>query len=182
MKRPLGIGVIVISVTLLSGFRGGIAAELIPVDANALRTELDALQGQVVLVNFWATWCRPCLEEIPLLMALEDELGDQGFRLVAVSLDDIATNESLVKPFLEKWFPELTSYQNIEYDMDRMVSVVDPAWNEILPTSYVLARDGSVAELIQGARTSAEFRESIEAELVRTLAEADSPAAGISAE
>ena len=51
--------------------------------------------------------------------------------------------------------------------MDRMVSVVDSAWNEILPTSYVLARVGSVAELTQGARTAAEFRASIEAELGR---------------
>ena len=135
----IGIAVLLIA-------RGAVAGELIPVDAETFRDELDKRQGQVVLVNFWATWCRPCLEDIPLLMQLEDELGERGFTLIAVSLDDAQTAESLVEPFMDKWFPGFTSYQSVEYEMYRTVSVIDPAWNEILPTSYVLARDGSVAE------------------------------------
>ncbi len=134
---------------------------LIPLDVAGLRAELSALEGRVVLINFWATWCRPCLEEIPTLMQLQTKLQDNGFSLVAVSLDDAASVETRVKPFMNKKFPGFTSYLSIERDMDSMTSVIDPAWNGILPTSYLLARDGSVAERLQGIYSAEEFSEKI---------------------
>ena len=132
-----------------------------PIDAAELAAELAARQGKVVLVNFWATWCRPCLKEIPDLMALEAELAKDGFALVAVSLDDAWSLDDTIKPFLSKWFPEFSTYLSVESDMDSMVSVIDSAWNEVLPTSYVLARDGSVATRIQGGSSSEEFAAAI---------------------
>jgi len=126
-------------------------------NAAELRTTLDALQGRVVLVNFWATWCSPCLKEIPMLLQLQAELADRDFSLIAVSLDEVESSETLVRPFMSKWFPGFSSYQSGERDMDDMVSVVDPAWNEVLPTTYLLTRDGNVAEIIQGANTAEEF-------------------------
>ena len=132
------------------------------VDAEALSAELSAREGRVVLVNFWATWCRPCLEEIPALMELEHDLGEQGFDLVAVSLDEPDVLETMVEPFLDKWFPEFSSYLSTETEMDRIVSVVDPYWNEVLPTSYVIARDGSMAQRIQGGSSAEEFAAAIE--------------------
>jgi thiol-disulfide isomerase/thioredoxin len=138
------------------------AEPLTLLDAAGLRAELNALNGRVVLVNFWATWCRSCLEEIPALMELESELQESGFSLVAVSLDEPDSGDTLVRPFMEKWFPDFTSYLSIERDMDDMVSVVDPAWDEILPSSYLLARDGSVAERIQGKNSAEEFKAKIQ--------------------
>lgn len=132
-----------------------------PVSADALGTVLAKHRGRVVLINFWATWCRPCLEEIPALMALERELGERGFDLVAVSLDDPADGGLLLEPFLDKWFPDFSTYVSLEPDMDSIVSVVDPFWNEILPTSYVLARDGSVAQRIQGGSSAEAFAAAI---------------------
>ena len=97
-------------------------------------------EGRVVLVNFWATWCRPCLKELPELLALEKKYAAQGFELLAVSLDEPADQETVVRPFLAKWFPGLRTLIRRSPDMDSMVSVVDPAWNEVLPTSYLLDR------------------------------------------
>ena len=139
-----------------------------PVDADALGAELESRSGRVVLVNFWATWCRPCLEEIPALMQLQAELGERGFDLVAVSLDDPGAGS--IEPFLDKWFPEFRSYVSVESDMDRIVSVVDPYWNEVLPTSYVIKRDGTVAERIQGGSTADEFAAVIQPLLAETSA------------
>ena len=90
-------------------------------------------------------------------MELETELRESGFSLVAVSLDEPDSVDTLVRPFMDKWFPGFTSYLSIERDRDDMVSVVDSAWNEILPTSYLIARDGSVAERIQGKNSAEEF-------------------------
>jgi len=147
------------------------------IDATEFRADLEGREGKVVLVNFWATWCRPCLEEIPALMELERALGEQGFELVAVSLDDPFGSEALLEPFLDKWFPDFVTYLSMENDMDSMVSVVDPYWNEVLPTSYVIGRDGSMAERIQGGSTAEEFSAVIRPLLGRGAVE-DTPNSG----
>lgn len=49
----------------------------------------EAFAGQVVLVNFWATWCPPCLREIPGFIELKNELGPQGFEIVGIAIDQI---------------------------------------------------------------------------------------------
>ena len=60
------------------------AGSVTTVSASEFAAALEARQGKVVLVNFWATWCRPCLEEIPDLMALEAELAQDGFDPVEI--------------------------------------------------------------------------------------------------
>lgn len=135
----------------------GASEQLTRLDAEGLRSELEALNGRVVLVNFWATWCRPCLNEIPTLMKLQSDFGEQGFTLLAVSLDDAERDDETIKNFMDQWFRGFSTFLNTERYMDRMVSVIDPAWNEILPTTYLVSRDGSVAERIQGALTEEQF-------------------------
>lgn len=137
------------------------AERLTPLTAADLSAELAQARGEVVLVNFWATWCRPCLEEIPLLMQLADEHGAAGFRLLPVSLDEYAALDTQVRPFVAKWFPNFRSFISVEYTMDDMVSAIDPNWNEVLPTSYLVAPDGSVAEILQGKYTKEQFAERI---------------------
>lgn len=60
------------------------------VDGHALA--LDGLQGQVVVLNFWASWCPPCRRELPRLDALQTRLAGRGARVVAISIDDEARN------------------------------------------------------------------------------------------
>lgn len=135
--------------------------QLSPAAPADLRAALEARKGRVVLVNFWATWCRPCLKELPALLALEQEYASRGFELLAVSLDEPADADPIVRPFLAKWFPSLRTLIRSSPDMDSMVSVVDPAWNEVLPTSYVIDRNGRVAVLLQGGKSAGEFEAAI---------------------
>ena len=65
-------------------------------------------------------------------------------------------------PFLDRWFPDFPTYLRAEPELFTVVGVLDPAWNEILPTSYVLNRDGSVATRIQGGKSRDEFAAAIE--------------------
>jgi len=134
---------------------------LIPVSSTQLAEVLAEKTGKVVLVNFWASWCTPCLKEIPTLVELAERYRDRGFELVPVSLDDPGDIDVIVVPFLNRWFPDFTSYTRVDMDMDTVVSVLDPAWNEILPTSYVIDRDGSVVEQMQGGMTIDEFEAAI---------------------
>jgi len=114
----------------------------------------------VVLVNLWATWCTPCLREIPDLLARETELPAGDFRLLAISIDD-ARSESWVTEFKAKHFPTLLSFINSELDIDPLVSVIDPVWNETLRTSYSFNREGEVVKKVQGKKPTAFFREQL---------------------
>lgn len=146
---------------LLGGAQAGADHNVIPVDAGQFRETIAAERGHVVLVNFWATWCRPCLKEIPVLTKLARQYHAQGLRLVAVSLDEPGDLDGVVKPFLAKFFPDFRTYVRLAPDMDGMVSVIDPAWNELLPTSYVLDRQGVVKSRLQGGKTASEFEAAV---------------------
>lgn len=136
-----------------------------PLSARGLKDLLTAQRGKVVLLNLWGTWCVPCLREIPDLVALESELAPRGMVLLGVAMDESNTIQSTVEPFRLKYFPRFRTWVRSDPDMDTLVSVVDPAWNEILPTSYVIGRDGKVVKKIQGKKSREEFRALLEAAL-----------------
>lgn len=138
-----------------------------PITAGELRQLLDERGGKVVLLNFWATWCKPCLKEIPALQTLADRYADAGLVLVPVSLDAPDTAQDIVPPFLERWFPDFRSWLSAEVEMDSIVSVVDQAWNEVLPTSYVIGRDGEVVLRLQGGKPVDEFEAAVTMALQR---------------
>src|SRR5829696_5684301 len=64
-------------------------------DMDGQAQRLDQWQGKVVVVNFWATWCAPCREEIPLFVKLQKQYGDRGLQFVGIAVDEPAK----VKPF-----------------------------------------------------------------------------------
>jgi thiol-disulfide isomerase/thioredoxin len=126
--------------------------------AAQFRSVLAAEKGKVVVVNFWGTWCTPCLREIPDLVKLESELAPRGLVLLGVAMDEPASLDGLVRPFQGKYFPAFRTLSRNEPDMDTMASVIDPAWNELLPTTYFIDRTGKVVKRIQGKKTLDEFR------------------------
>lgn len=135
--------------------------QIMPIDAGQFADVLARHRGLVVVVNFWATWCRPCLKEIPELTALAERYRGRGLRLLPVSLDEPGDLQTVVTPFLATWFPGFQSYMRLTPDMDAMVSVIDPAWNELLPTSYILDRAGKVHIRMQGGKSAAEFEAAV---------------------
>ncbi len=76
-------------------------APLAKVDAPGLARLLEQDRGQVLLVDFWATWCGPCLKLFPHAVALHRRLGPKGLTVVTVSLDDPA-GEPAVRQFLDR--------------------------------------------------------------------------------
>lgn len=56
---------------------------------NGGEAKLESYQGKVVLLNFWASWCAPCLKEMPSMYKLQQNLADRGFQVLAISMDDV---------------------------------------------------------------------------------------------
>lgn len=146
---------------------GAAEAPLTLLRAPELQQRLEAERGQVVILNLWGTWCVPCLREIPDLIEVERRLAARGVRLIGLGMDEASQRDALVLPFHRKHFPAFRSYLRNEPDMDTLVSVVDPAWNEILPTTYLIGRDGKVFKKIQGRRSIDEFIAMLEPALAR---------------
>ncbi|HIO48352.1 TPA: TlpA family protein disulfide reductase, partial [Candidatus Poribacteria bacterium] len=61
---------------------------------------LSDYRGKIVLLDFWATWCKPCQEEIPIFIDLYDQYRNQGFEMVGISID--SERLKVVNPFIEK--------------------------------------------------------------------------------
>jgi len=114
-------------------------------DGGTLR--LKDLRGRVVLLNFWATWCGPCRNEIPFLSSMQKDLESRGLTIVGVSYDDTA---DLVRQF-QKDLPQ--SYQVVLGG--REVGAELPA--SPLPTTYIIDREGRIRDKMIGERSRAQF-------------------------
>jgi len=134
------------------------------VTPDELAREIAAMRGKVIMLNVWASWCVPCLKEIPDLLMIEAELGDKGFVLLGLSIDEPG-DAARVESLRQKYFAGFHTLVRNSTDMDALVSVVDPAWNEVVPTTYLLGRDGRTLSRIQGKKTVEEFREAVLAAL-----------------
>lgn len=73
-------------------YPGEISPDVEGVDLSGKKLSLHQVKGKIVLVNFWATWCAPCMAELPALQSLYDSLRDQGFTIVGVAVDDTVNN------------------------------------------------------------------------------------------
>lgn len=133
-----------------------------PVSAEQFRAALQQHRGKVLIVNLWATWCVPCLREIPDLLRLEGEAAARGVRLIGVAVDDPSPGAAQVEQFRRKYFPAFVTYARIGPQLDELASVIDPAWNEVVPTTYILDRSGRPVARLQGRKSIEEFRKALD--------------------
>jgi thiol-disulfide isomerase/thioredoxin len=124
---------------------------------------LKELQGQVVLLNFWATYCIPCREEIPALNSLQHELESQGLRIVGASLDDSIDGVNAYQQEVVKF-----EYQVLVGDGDAKVKFEQA----VLPTTYLIDRQGRIRQKIIGARDKAGWEAAVKPLLAETPATA----------
>ena len=124
---------------------------------------LKELQGQVVLLNFWATYCIPCREEIPALNALQSELQAQGLRIVGASRDDSIDGVNAYQKEVAKF-----EYQVLLGGSDAKVKFEQ----SVLPTTYLIDRQGRIRQKIIGARNKAGWEAAVKPLLAETPATA----------
>lgn len=113
-------------------------------------------KGQVVLLNFWGTWCPPCRVEVPVFVELQETYRDRGFVIIGVAVEDTA---EAVRSF--------ASAMKVNYPLAMTQDDVEHAYGPIygLPLSYFIARDGSICRKHFGELT----KERVEKEIAPLL-------------
>ena len=135
-------------------------------DLNDKNVTFADYRGKVVLVNFWATWCTPCQEEIPELIAMQDKYGPKGFTVLGLAMDD--EGKSIVAPFVAKERYDVSG-QKLPMNYPIMIGNdgVAEKFGGLLgyPTSVLIDRNGKVLKRVTGVINEDEVSKLIEGAL-----------------
>ena len=107
-------------------------------DVQGSPVAFSSTSGSVRLVNFWATWCAPCREEIPTFKELEASYGPRGFKLVGIAMDD--EGAGVVKPFVEEMGIGYLNLLGNDEVAEKFGGIVG------YPTSFLVDRQGKVVK------------------------------------
>jgi len=121
----------------------GLAPAFVLEDLEGKTVSLSDSDGEVRLIDFWATWCAPCREEIPMLNELHEKYRADGLLIVAVS--DVNEGAEVVKPFVDHHgvrFANLVGSEQIVTDYEV----------HSLPTAFLIDRDGRIVETFFGPK------------------------------
>jgi peroxiredoxin len=122
-------------------------------DSSGAPFQLSDDRGKVVLLNFWATWCGPCKEEIPWLISFQQEFKDRNFEVLGVSMDERGWDA--VNPYIHR---RKINYRVVigSEELSLLYGGVDA-----LPTTFMIDRDGRIARMHVGLARQSTYRREI---------------------
>jgi thiol-disulfide isomerase/thioredoxin len=114
-------------------------------------------QNQTVVLNFWATWCQPCVEEIPIFIRLQQQHPE--INIVGISMDELG-HEPQVQVFARKHGINYRVVLREGDDFERMVNSIDPEWIGALPATFVF-KNGHRVYSKTGVITEQELQQAV---------------------
>jgi thiol-disulfide isomerase/thioredoxin len=132
-------------------------------DLDLAPHRLSEWSGKLLLLNFWATWCTPCLKEIPLLVETQQLFGARGLQIVGIAMDEVAPVRAF-QARLNMNYPLMVGEADVISAMDELG---DPLG--AFPFSVLIAPDGRIVARVSGALTREELRSWMDEHLPKGL-------------
>jgi len=127
-------------------------------DIHGRRVRLTDYKGKVVLLNFWATWCPPCLTEVPDLIKMQTQYRDQGLRIIGITYPPQTLRQ------VQRFVREIGINYPIALGTKSTKELFDKS--EVLPITVIIDREGNVRGVVQGILYPEEFEEKIKPLLI----------------
>ncbi len=135
---------LIVSTNLLQAQGNSPAPALIPFSEKSISEVRSRHKGKVLIVNFWATWCKPCLEEFPDLLKIREQYSRKGVEVVFVSIDDDARAKQKVSSFLRKMKVTFPTYIKETSDDESFINSIYTEWSGALPATFIYDRKGDL--------------------------------------
>jgi thiol-disulfide isomerase/thioredoxin len=135
-----------------------------PIDENGLQQLVKQARGKVILMNFWASWCDPCVEEIPDLLKITREFRPYGLEVILVSIDEPEDIDTKTAPFLKAQGVNFRTYIKKTRDDEVFINSVDKKWTGAIPATFIYDKNGVLVKRLIAQQNFETF-----AETLRTL-------------
>lgn len=154
---------LLLTALLLSAPLARAQSEVRVVKLPALQRLLQRPTDTTYVVNFWATWCKPCIEELPHFEQLRARYARQKVQVLLVSLDFPSKLDAKVRPFVQKQGLKSRVWLLNESDQNAYIDAIDPKWSGALPFTLVLNNARQRRQRFEQPLTLAELEKAVQA-------------------
>ena len=170
-RMPILAGAIVVALIALAGFawmstrKGASTSPFVsatPVVTQSVEQSLAPFRGKVIILDIWATWCPPCIKEIPDFIKLQEKYRDQGLEIIGVSVDPVDSRggggAAAVPPFVQR--------MGINYSIwmiNNFAALGQYPLGQGYPTTYIIDRNGRTVQKYVGQQPMSRFENDIRA-------------------
>lgn len=138
------------------------SAQAIPLITGDDLVKLKANKSDTVfVVNFWATWCKPCVEELPAFEQINERFGDKKLKVLLVSNDFKKQVDTKLKPFIKKNQLKSKVLLMNETDPNNWINKVEPSWSGAIPATLIICGQKNFLYFHEGETTFEELERTI---------------------
>ena len=120
---------------------------------KTLQNLVSKRNGKILVLNFWATWCVPCVEEFPDLSRVANLYADRGVEVAAVSIDTPDDLKTKVIPFVEGQSKHIRYFINAFEKDEQLIDAVSKEWSGAIPTTVIYDSKGKRKKFLLGKQT-----------------------------
>lgn len=147
---------------LVSAFVSCLQLNAQPIDIikfNQLESMMKSFTHDVAVFNFWATWCKPCIEEMPYFEEARKSYNSSQLGVYLISMDNAEVVDTKVKKFIEKKGYSSRVLLLDETDYNAFIDKVDPKWNGTIPATVIIDKKANKKYFYEGSFKENELKE-----------------------
>ena len=132
------------------------------IDSTVFQKILDENHDNILVVNVWATWCVPCVKEMPDLNRLANEYKDKKVKIISISIDYADEIESKIIPFIQKHKINFPVYVNNFENDEKFINYLNLEWSGAIPATFIYDKKGNQKKFLSGKHSFTDFKEAVE--------------------